>query len=559
MKNLMVLLSLLIFSSLSFAQLPLDWPSQIANSDYDYLANSVMNNIIYKENNVNISLMIRDMSRPLARQIFLYQGNYNTFDSLNVFNSQGGFPNIDVSLTGSTAGFWGISSETNSKIAINTNSGLTIHNTPPSPVFVFSNGRIFLWSKSQSKLYRSDDLGISFVLIDSLQRFHPDMIYNPQGSDAKIKKSKNEKYILIVGTSSGDGHVYSGVAENRADNLWIMYSTDYGYSWNAERIAADGVPNLVSNYHTADFAPLFENFGQVDGAIDDSGYVHIAANGYGVVVSGAQPYKNQFPMLYWNSITRNWIAISSINIDTLQAIADYYPGSLIGQSYPSIVVTPMRGYMNDVVVCWTAPRLDLSDPSGLALSNGFYKTDAVYAYPYDLREPNNWGRINLNDLYPDDNMIYATVGPDYLGFDPFDIPLLYMNDLEAGISVFGQGNPTLNPIKLFLLHFQFASNDDIYSDMDFFLGQNYPNPFNPSTKISWQSPVSSWQTLKVYDVLGNEVTTLVDEFRDAGRYEIIFDASRLSSGIYFYRLQAVVPSTSSGQGFVETKKMILLR
>ncbi len=86
---------------------------------------------------------------------------------------------------------------------------------------------------------------------------------------------------------------------------------------------------------------------------------------------------------------------------------------------------------------------------------------------------------------------------------------------------------------------------------NFALAQNYPNPFNPSTKISWQSPVGSHQTLKVYDVLGNEVATLVDEFREAGRYEITFDASNLSSGIYFYRVQA--------GSFVETKKMILVK
>jgi len=85
----------------------------------------------------------------------------------------------------------------------------------------------------------------------------------------------------------------------------------------------------------------------------------------------------------------------------------------------------------------------------------------------------------------------------------------------------------------------------------FSLSQNYPNPFNPSTKISWQSPVSSHQTLKIYDVLGNEVATLVDEFREAGRYEVTFDASQLASGIYLYKLQA--------GSFIETKKMILLR
>ncbi len=83
------------------------------------------------------------------------------------------------------------------------------------------------------------------------------------------------------------------------------------------------------------------------------------------------------------------------------------------------------------------------------------------------------------------------------------------------------------------------------------LNQNYPNPFNPTTRISWQTPAGSWQTLKVYDILGNEVATLVDEYRDAGKYEITFNASNLASGVYFYRLKA--------GNFIETKKMILLR
>ncbi|MBE0552035.1 MAG: T9SS type A sorting domain-containing protein [Ignavibacterium sp.] len=86
---------------------------------------------------------------------------------------------------------------------------------------------------------------------------------------------------------------------------------------------------------------------------------------------------------------------------------------------------------------------------------------------------------------------------------------------------------------------------------DFVLQQNYPNPFNPSTKISWQSPSGSHQLLKIYDALGNEVATLIDEYIPAGSYEIEFDAKNLSSGIYFYRLQA--------DGFAETKKMTILR
>jgi polyhydroxybutyrate depolymerase len=91
---------------------------------------------------------------------------------------------------------------------------------------------------------------------------------------------------------------------------------------------------------------------------------------------------------------------------------------------------------------------------------------------------------------------------------------------------------------------------------EFSLFQNYPNPFNPRTKISWQSPASGWQTLKVYDVLGNEIETLVNEEKPAGTYEVTFDSHsgevrNLPSGVYFYQLK-------SGS-FVETKKMILLK
>jgi hypothetical protein len=86
---------------------------------------------------------------------------------------------------------------------------------------------------------------------------------------------------------------------------------------------------------------------------------------------------------------------------------------------------------------------------------------------------------------------------------------------------------------------------------DFKLYQNYPNPFNPTTKISWQSAAGSWQTLKIYDVLGNKVATLVDEYRPAGSYEVEFNAFNLPSGVYFYNLQS--------ENFKETKKLILMK
>jgi hypothetical protein len=93
--------------------------------------------------------------------------------------------------------------------------------------------------------------------------------------------------------------------------------------------------------------------------------------------------------------------------------------------------------------------------------------------------------------------------------------------------------------------------DEISNPIEFKLEQNYPNPFNPTTTISWQSPVGSYQTVKVYDLLGREVATLVDEYKPAGIYETTFNASKLANGIYFYEVRA--------GDYSEIKKMILLK
>jgi aminopeptidase N len=93
--------------------------------------------------------------------------------------------------------------------------------------------------------------------------------------------------------------------------------------------------------------------------------------------------------------------------------------------------------------------------------------------------------------------------------------------------------------------------------ISFSLEQNYPNPFNPGTKISWQSPVAGWQILKVYDLLGNEVATLVNEEKPAGVYEVNFDASSLSSGVYIYRI-TISDKLKTGE-YVSSKKMILMK
>ncbi len=107
--------------------------------------------------------------------------------------------------------------------------------------------------------------------------------------------------------------------------------------------------------------------------------------------------------------------------------------------------------------------------------------------------------------------------------------------------------------------------------IEFKLYPNFPNPFNLSTMISYQLPMGCDVTLSVYDILGNEIATLVDEYKPAGRYEVEFSVAQVSepelaSGVYFYQLKVADPEINlsadrqdSGQGFIQTKKMILLR
>jgi len=186
-------------------------------------------------------------------------------------------------------------------------------------------------------------------------------------------------------------------------------------------------------------------------------------------------------------------------------------------------------------------------------------------------QPNGYEAYNLIVNGPVEDIKWSSIWGTYEGLYPnmrsfrdFLIGATYELDwLERpeGHS-WGLWRATID--KILIYFFPDNSSDVIAEDFtpkDFLLYQNYPNPFNPSTIISWQSAVGSWQTLKIFDLLGNEIVTLINEFKPAGTYEVEFsaivgsafdgNAYNLPSGIYFYQLK-------SGS-IVETKKMILLK
>ena len=84
-----------------------------------------------------------------------------------------------------------------------------------------------------------------------------------------------------------------------------------------------------------------------------------------------------------------------------------------------------------------------------------------------------------------------------------------------------------------------------------FLSNNYPNPFNPTTKIEFAIPKNSYVTLKIYDNIGRDVSTLINELKSAGKYSIDFNGNNLASGVYYYKL--------TSDNFSDIKKMILVK
>jgi hypothetical protein len=188
-----------------------------------------------------------------------------------------------------------------------------------------------------------------------------------------------------------------------------------------------------------------------------------------------------------------------------------------------------------------------------------YENPIIFDYPLptgSLRETTPFLLIFDSDSLKDNREIYAVPLISYSG--DIDDTILNISNIEG--SDYGPDvcimNDSINSyVSIFWIH-ETKNKKDIWvaktkfyqphgdvnnnyqNRLSYFLSQNFPNPFNPTTTISFQLPLTSKVSLKVYDILGNEVATLVNEEKPAGSYEVEFSAGKLSSGIYFYILKA---------------------
>lgn len=347
-----------------------------------------------------------------------------------------------------------------------------------------------------------------------------------------------------------------------------LYSTsDNGVSWTGESIIrgrmGDEVWGQISNRDMGAHISPFNDYWCV---IDDNGVTHISLYGIGKSVQGHDTLQC-FPILYWNSRDKNWIAISDFASEGFydkqgNIIGTYAPGWGAGQSLP-MISTSKDG--NIIIVGWTSPeylgdrgsQLNIYPGDGSVNSKAVYYTDLIANISLDGGK--TWNEENIFSLKNQQNVQEQfLIMNDYLRFDSLtgkiQMDYMYLIDEIPGNSGWGN-NSASNNNKLYydslIIYTNPVSTIEKITLYDFSLSQNFPNPFNPSTKITYSVAGLSKVSLKVYDILGREIVTLVNEEKQAGKYEVNFNASQLASGVYFYHLKA--------GDFIQSKKMILIK
>ena len=415
----------------------------------------------------------------------------------------------------------------------------------------------------------------------------------PQGSWEKIKTQSDFNLLKVFYLDS----LHCWVA---GDSGVIMFSNDQGSTWEMQN---SGVNNYISDIFflndTLGWALTFDLVGQ-----DIRGQILKTSDG------GLNWQKNPFrhlnmilTTLYFKDELNGWMGLkpngilvtadggnewNESSIDT--GAFGNFPVHQIGFSNETYGFA-VGGHVDAVGVCWSSSDNGKSwTPHGIgpdlfldyvfidsarvisltAELEGFYPTALL---KFNL-EDNSWTYMDTPEYVyitalskRNESEIWGVVGRNlnsfFVSFDKGDSWSLISSDTDVqcmdiafadslhGIAVGDSG---------YVLKYIPDSTVSVDEQMDhilrdFHLNQNFPNPFNPNTRISWQSPISGWNTIKVFDILGNELVTLVDDYRNAGNHYIDFNLDSInkytSSGVYFYQLKI-------GE-FIVTRKMILLK
>jgi hypothetical protein len=246
-------------------------------------------------------------------------------------------------------------------------------------------------------------------------------------------------------------------------------------------------------------------------------------------------------------------------------------------------VLPDSGVWRHVAATWSSSGTHIYLDGELISSGGY--SGGIPSHSIELIGTSSWSEffkgfideVRFWNFERDSVQIYSTMldtlSSDYYSNSDSGLIAYYRMEMLEDLGINGDGaddlrdlsvngnhldtygDPTVDQSGAFIITNVEQTSNEIPEQ--FYLSQNYPNPFNPSTKITFSIPLTpsgaeeSITTLKIYDILGNEVTTLINEELSSGEYEVDFNASDLTTGVYFYKLQSGL--------IVETKKMMLIK
>ncbi len=308
---------------------------------------------------------------------------------------------------------------------------------------------------------------------------------------------------------------------------------------------------------------IVENFNQFNYLYTQDGNFHVVIGAVQGVLDTSSALIDLFPILYWNSNDSTLIELTSDAADTptdtatINGLADFRPGNGLGNAYPHISTGPN----GDLFVIWQQWEDDGSGGLVTVVPTGggeTFLTDIWGAYSPDGGQ--TWsdpmfiaGTPGESDVYPNmtSSFSYNTAGDSIL------LDIIYMHDTNPNVSLSNFPNPS-DPSEVIWYYDRISlplpvgiGDETPNVANSFTLEQNYPNPFNPTTRIDFTLAKSAKVSLKVYNALGQKVATLVNGKMTAGEHSVNFDASNLTSGLYFYKL-------SDGK-LNETRKMVLLK
>jgi len=323
-----------------------------------------------------------------------------------------------------------------------------------------------------------------------------------------------------------------------ASNYGLFRSSNYGLTFDS----------LTANPGTA-FAVIIQNNFLYKGTLNGIYRSADRGNTWTLINNGINnPYKEGRSLTSYNNIIYAGIGVYDLHIYKSTDFGDNW--EYISQDIPTNAIPYSLYAYDNILLCGTA--------------NGVYKS-TNYGTNWILI-PGIPGNIGLFG--------FASSGSKNIFISAWDYGVYISNDYGESFNLKNDGlqslrctalykfgnylflgtNPTTLPCKVYrrpLNEVIGIKNISTEIPSEYKLYQNYPNPFNPTTNIKYQIADNKYITIKVYNILGKEIGTLVNEKQSPGIYEVSFNGSRLSSGIYFYRIQA--------GDFMQVKKMVLIK